>query len=170
MEDVRLNGLKLRSPLTQQAGFISLPIVFLSMAIASMTMVYYEKLSESKQWVALQAPMVNQQGLWSEFITKVLVDFNRDLAVLSMCNGFCSLSPLTNVFHVNQNVSIHWRAEYFAFINQTGSRILSYRVCAKMFQSRKTAKTVNYKGAIHCWWLRDETVSFRLMSHIQFEE
>ncbi|WP_191602931.1 hypothetical protein [Marinomonas algicola] len=169
MPDERLNGFRFRyrSQRLQQLGFISLPIIFLSISIASLTMLYYEKLSESRQWVALQAPMVNKQILWSEFITKVLVHLDQGIAEVSPCNGFCPLSSLTNVFHVNQDVSIYWKAEYFTFINQSEGRTLSYRMCAKMFQPETNMAD---NEDTHCWWLRDEAGSLRLMSHMRLEE
>ena len=158
----------------RQRGFVSLPILLLSFSIAGMTMIFYEKVSDSKKWQALQAPMVGENAVWTQFSVALLSQIDTSKAVLSSCNGFCPIDENTNwpyEFQINRDVKLFWNLETVDFLSTTPDEVVWYRACAYKHSSLLPKNLIDGQNLknIHCWWLKERANQYNLMSHIHIQ-
>ncbi len=138
-------------------AWVGFPVVLLSFAVASLTLVFYQKLSDIRQWNALQAPIVDEAKLWEGFSQKIVYNFDKKKALPSLCYGFCPIQKSTSWPHLekmSEDFQVRWRLDSFSFTDSQKVSHESFRICARLGSQEVTDM---YEDSVltRCWWLRE---------------
>ncbi|MCB5161345.1 hypothetical protein [Marinomonas algarum] len=134
---------------TAQSGWVSLPIIGLLLAVASISSHYQETLMASYQWRGKLKAAQEEQRFWTGFEQTFVLSANFSQAFSSQCAGFCDLSSAQ--YGLQEQI---WQGasdqplifyQWHTF-TETEQRV-SHRLCASQNQRQ-----------YRCWWWRDEQV------------
>ncbi|MFT2109691.1 hypothetical protein [Marinomonas sp. 2405UD68-3] len=156
-------------------GWIGFPIVLLSLAIASFTLVFYQKLSDMRHWNALQAPITADANYWGGFIQKIVYNADITKATPSVCYGFCPIKENTVWVYkatLDNGVQIQWNMNSFKFVESEGENKITFRICAQAVAlvSLTKSSVPQYLDSpeIHCWWLNQVNDKFSIFGQMVF--
>lgn len=132
-----------------QNGWMSLPVIALLLVVSTFSVRYQEALFASYKWRGQLSDVAEEQEIWRVFHEGFVGSPSFNLANLSVCVGFCTLTRLQNTNqekewrHDGETLNYQW-TRYEKLNVDTSLITTSYRLCATQTQQTYL-----------CWWWRD---------------
>lgn len=120
-------------------GWVSLPIIVLLLAVASLSQAYYVRVQSSYKWKMKLQSVSQEKKIWEKFESEWVLSPDFSQARKSPCQGFCALQSVQNTgmewWQGHNRLFVQWEK-----YTEDGSATY-YRLCASQHLFR-----------YQCWW------------------